>query len=220
MEAIVAQVSDLADGDMKEVMVGETKVLLTKIKGQFQAIGNICTHYGGSLHEGCLSGTGVYCPWHQSRFNVITGDLEEPPALDAVPRFAVRVEGDDVIVTVPEGAGDRRVPDMVKYNPATDQRTLVILGAGAAGNLAAQTLREEGFQGRVVMITYETSLPYDRPNLSKGYLNGDATLESLPWRPEQFYRDHDIEILFDHRVTEVDAAAKTITFSTGARHEL
>ena len=56
MEAIVAQVSDLADGDMKEVMVGETKVLLTKIKGQFQAIGNICTHYGGSLHEGCLSG--------------------------------------------------------------------------------------------------------------------------------------------------------------------
>ena len=91
MEAIVAQKGDLQDGDMKEVMVGETRVLLTKIKGQFQAIGNICTHYGGWLHEGCLSGTGVYCPWHQSRFNVISGDVEEPPALDAVPRFAVRV---------------------------------------------------------------------------------------------------------------------------------
>ncbi|MFI5330384.1 MAG: FAD-dependent oxidoreductase [Desulfobaccales bacterium] len=217
MEAIVAQVGDLADGDMQEVMVGETRVLLTKIKGKFQAIGNICTHYGGSLHEGCLSGTGVYCPWHQSRFNVITGDLEEPPALDAVPRFAVRVEGTNIIVTVPEGAGDRRVPDMVQYNPATDQRTLVILGAGAAGNLAAQTLREEGFQGRVVMITYETSLPYDRPNLSKGYLNGDATLDSLPWRAEKFYQDHDIEIFFDHRVTEVDAAAKTVTFSSGTQ---
>jgi NADPH-dependent 2,4-dienoyl-CoA reductase/sulfur reductase-like enzyme/nitrite reductase/ring-hydroxylating ferredoxin subunit len=194
MEATVARVGDLKDGDMKEVMVGETRVLLTRLKGQFHAIGNVCTHYGGYLHEGCRSGSGVYCPWHQSRFNVITGDLEEPPALDAVPRFEVRVEGDDVIVRLPEGAQDRRVPLMVKYNPGADQRTFVILGAGAAGNMAAQTLREDGFQGRVLMVNAENSLPYDRPNLSKAYLYGDASLDSLPWRPEQFY-DHDLDAL-------------------------
>jgi apoptosis-inducing factor 3 len=216
-EARVAKRGDLKDGDMKEVMVGETRVLLSRIKGKFHAIGNICTHYGGYLHEGCLSGTGVYCPWHQSRFNVITGDLEEPPALDAVPRFEVRVEGDDVIVSVPEGAGDRRVPAMTRYNPAADQRTFAILGAGAAGNMAAQTLREDGFQGRVIMITQENSLPYDRPNVSKGYLYGDAGLDSLPWRPEQFYREHDLEMRFGHRVTRVDATAKFIEFATGAR---
>ena len=202
-----------SDGDMKEVMVGETKVLLSRIEGQFQAIGNVCTHYGGSLHEGCLSGPGVYCPWHQSRFNVISGDLEEPPALDAVPRFAVRVEGDRVIVRVPAGTQERRVPAMVNYDPAADPRTFVILGAGAAGNMAAQTLREDGFQGRVIMISEENSLPYDRPNLSKAYLYGDAALESLPWRPEQFYRDHDLEIRFGHRVTEVDPVAKTVTLA-------
>jgi len=217
MEATVARVGDLKDGDMKEVMVGETRVLLTRLKGQFHAIGNVCTHYGGYLHEGCRSGSGVYCPWHQSRFNVITGDLEEPPALDAVPRFEVRVEGDDVIVRLPEGAQDRRVPLMVEYNPGADQRTFVILGAGAAGNMAAQTMREDGFQGRVLMVTAENSLPYDRPNLSKAYLYGDASLESLPWRPEQFYRDHDLEIRLSHRVTRVDPAAKTIEFATGAR---
>jgi NADPH-dependent 2,4-dienoyl-CoA reductase/sulfur reductase-like enzyme/nitrite reductase/ring-hydroxylating ferredoxin subunit len=216
LEATVAKVNDLQDGDMKEVLVGDTRVLLTRIKGKFHAIGNVCPHYGGYLHEGCRSGTGVYCPWHQSRFHVITGDLEEPPALDAVPRFEVRVEGDDVIVRLPEGAQDRRPPAMVRYNPA-DQRTFVILGSGAAGHMAAQTLREDGFQGRVRILTEEDSLPYDRPNLSKAYLYGDASLDSLPWRPEQFYRDHDLEIRLGHRVTGVDPAAKSIELATGAR---
>jgi NADPH-dependent 2,4-dienoyl-CoA reductase/sulfur reductase-like enzyme/nitrite reductase/ring-hydroxylating ferredoxin subunit len=215
-EVAVAKVGDLKDGEMKEVLVGETRILLTRLKGKFYAIGNVCTHYGGYLHEGCRSGEGVYCPWHQSRFNVTTGDLEEPPALDAVPRFAVRVDGEDVLVTVPEGAGDRRLPDMVKYNPGEDRRTFIILGAGAAGNMAAQTLREDGFQGRVLMLTYENSLPYDRPNLSKGYLYGDAPLESLPWRPERFYRDHDIELRFGHRVSRVDPGRKLIELATGA----
>ncbi len=219
-EATVARVGDLKDGDMKEVMVGETRVLLTRVKGKFHAIGNVCTHYGGYLHEGCLSGAGVYCPWHQSRFNVISGDLEEPPALDAVPRFEVRVEGDQVIVTVPEeaeGAQDRRVPAMVGHNPVADPRTFVILGAGAAGNMAAQTLREDGFQGRIIMLTAENTLPYDRPNLSKAYLYGDASVDSLPWRPEQFYRDHNIEIFFGQRVTAVDPTAKALEFATGDR---
>ncbi len=217
MEATVAKVSDLKDGDMKEVTVGETKILLTRLKGTFHAIGNVCTHYGGNLHEGCRSGTGVYCPWHQSRFNLATGDLEEPPALDAVPRFEVRVEGDKVIVRVPAGASDRRVPNMARHNPGADQRTFVILGAGAAGNIAAQTLREDGFQGKVIMLTFENSLPYDRPNVSKGYLYGDASLDSLPWRSEQFYRDQDIEIRFGHRVTRVDPAVRAIEFAAGQK---
>jgi apoptosis-inducing factor 3 len=217
VDAKVAKTGDLKDGDLKEVMVGETRVLLTRIKGKFQAIGGVCTHYGGYLAEGCLSGTGVFCPWHLSRFNVITGDAEEPPALDAVPRFDVRVEGDDVIVSVPDGAADRRVPAMAGYNPGADQRIFVILGAGAAGNAAAETLRQDGFQGRILMLTHENSLPYDRPNVSKGYLYGDAGEESLPWRPEQFYRQHDIEIRFGHRVTRADSKAKLLEITTGAR---
>jgi len=214
MEAKVARIHDLQDGEMREVVVGETKVLLVRLKGKFFAIGGECTHYGGPLAEGALSGHRVVCPWHQAVFDVMTGDLEEPPALDAEPCYPVRVEGDDVIVEVPEKTASRRAPAMVRRDPA-DARTLVILGAGAAGNAAAETLRQDGFTGRVVMITQEPRLPYDRPNLSKGYLSGDAGPETLPWRTQEFYRDHDIEVLLGQRVTRVEAPLKTLTFEDG-----
>ena len=215
MEAKVAQVRDLQDGEMREVVVGETKVLLVRLKGKFYAIGGECTHYGGPLAEGALSGHRVTCPWHQAVFEVMNGDLEEPPALDAEPCYTVRVEGDDVIVKVPEPAEGRRTPAMVRRDPA-DDRTLVILGAGAAGNAAAETLRQDGFRGRVVMITQESRLPYDRPNLSKGYLSGDAGPEALPWRTPEFYRDHDIEVMMGQRVARVEVPFKTLTFADGS----
>jgi apoptosis-inducing factor 3 len=215
MEAKVAQVQDLQNGEMREVLVGETKVVLVRLKGKFYAIGGECTHYGGPLAEGALSGHRVTCPWHQAVFDAMNGDLEEPPALDAEPCYRVRVEENDVIVSVPEKAENRRTPAMVRRDPA-DDRTLVVLGAGAAGNAAAETLRQDGFTGRVVMITQEQRLPYDRPNLSKGYLSGDAGPEVLPWRTPEFYRDHDIEILGGQRVARVDVPSKTLTFAEGS----
>src|SRR5665811_76254 len=209
MEAKVAQIHDLQDGEMREVVVGKTKVLLVRLKGKFYAIGGECTHYGGPLAEGALSGHRVICPWHQSIFDVMNGDLEEPPALDAEPCYTVRVEGDDVIVKAPKKAENRRTPAMVRRDPA-DARTFAILGAGAAGNAAAETLRQDGFAGRVVMITQEPRLPYDRPNLSKGYLSGDAGPEALPWRTPEFYREHDIEVLVGQRVARVEVPLSLI----------
>ena len=215
MEAKVAKVQDLQDGDMREVVVGKTKVLLTRLKGKFYAIGAECTHYGGPLAEGALNGHRVVCPWHQAVFNAMNGDLEEPPALDAQPCFAVRVQGEDIIVRVTDKAANRRTPAMVGRDPG-DGRTLVIMGAGAAGLVAAETLRQDGFKGRIVMITQEMRLPYDRPNLSKGYMSGDAGPEALPWRTPEFYRDHDIEVFLGHQVTRVEAPRKTIVFADGA----
>ena len=78
---------------------------------------------------------------------------------------------------------------MVKHDPQSDDRTFVIIGAGAAGNAAAQALRENGFKGRINMITYENRIPYDRPNLSKEYLQGRAEDEWMPLRSEAFYND-------------------------------
>jgi NADPH-dependent 2,4-dienoyl-CoA reductase/sulfur reductase-like enzyme/nitrite reductase/ring-hydroxylating ferredoxin subunit len=215
MEAKVARIHDLEDGDMREVVVGQTKILLVRLKGKFYAIGGECTHYGGPLAEGALSGRQVICPWHQAVFDAMNGDLKEPPALDAEPCYTVRLEGNDIIVTVPAKPENRRTPAMVRRDPA-DGRTLVILGAGAAGNAAAETLRQDGFTGHVVMITREMRLPYDRPNLSKGYLSGDAGPEALPWRDAEFYRDHDIEVMLGQRVTRVEAPLRTLTFADGA----
>ena len=215
MEAKVAKVKDIQDGEMREVVVGETKVLLSRLQGKYYAIGGECTHYGGPLADGALSGHRVVCPWHQAVFNVMSGELEEPPALDAEPCYQVRVEGDDVIATVPEKGESCGTPEMARRDPA-NQSTLAILGAGAAGLMAAATLRQEGFTGRLVMITQESRLPYDRPNLSKGYMSGDAGPGDLPLRTEEFYRDHDIELRLGHRVRRVEVPEKTIIFDDGA----
>jgi len=212
-EAVVAKVSDLKDGDMKEVVVGETKVLLARINGVFYATAGECTHYGGPLAEGSLKGERVICPWHQANFNVTTGAILEPPALDTLPVFKVRVEGDEVIVGIPGTGAASQPPSMCRCNRQADGRTLVILGAGAAGNTAAQTLREDGYEGRLVMISREQRLPYDRPNLSKGYLAGLAGPDSLPLRGEDFYRSHDIELLLGRQVVQVDPAAKVLTLA-------
>lgn len=210
----LADTSDLADGEMKEVSAGETRILLARVGGEFHAVGAACPHYGAPLAEGALCGTRVVCPWHHACFDVTTGALEEPPALDSLPRYEVRVENGRVLARVPAAAEDR-VPPRMSRRDASDTRLFVILGAGAAGYAAAQTLREDGFRGRVALVTREDRAPYDRPNLSKDYLQGNAEPEWMPLRPEEFYKEHDIGLLCGHEVTRVDAAAKTITFGSG-----
>jgi chromate transport protein ChrA len=103
---------------------------------------------------------------------------------------------------------------MVGRNP-DDGRVFIIIGGGAAGYAAAQTLREDGYTGRVLMITREERTPYDRPNLSKDYLHGHAEPEWMPLRPEEFFAEHDIEVAMGKDVTRVHAASKTISFGDG-----
>ena len=210
----LANTSDLKSGEMKELAAGDTRILLARVDDQFYAVSATCPHYGGSLVEGALCGTHVVCPLHHAVFNVVNGNLEEPPALDALVSYEVRVEGERVMVRVPEEAADRRAVSMVNRDVA-DARRFVIIGAGAAGYAAAQTLREEGFRGRIVMITREDRAPYDRPNLSKDYLHGHAEPEWMPLRAEEFFTEHEIELLFNREVTRVDARAKTIVFEGG-----
>ena len=95
--------------------------------------------------------------------------------MDAVPRFEVRIDGENVIVQVPEQGSERRTMPMFKPDPEKDKRTFAIVGTGGAGIAAAETLRQDGFQGRIVMVSKDTSLPYDRPEVSKGYLKGAST---------------------------------------------
>lgn len=213
LEATVANVNDLQDGEMRQVSVGETDILLVKLDGKFHAVGAYCTHYQAPLAEGVLSENHVVCPWHNAYFNVETGDQQEPPGLDSLACYQVRVEDEKVIVSVPENAGVR-TPSMADYNP-DDGRTFVILGAGAAGAHAAETLRVAGYPGRVVMVTQEERLPYDRTWLSKDYFIGKVSREQMPLRSADFYQVHHIETLLNKQVVGVDATAKTITFADG-----
>src|SRR5215475_239378 len=95
------------------------------------------------------------------------------------------------------------------------QDPMVIIGGGLAGGNAAATLREEGFRGRVVVISREPGVPFGRPPLSKTYLRSEETLEDWYVRPPGWYADHDVELLTGSRVAVIDTAARTVAFAEG-----
>ena len=95
--------------------------------------------------------------------------------------------------------------------------TFVIVGASLAGASAAATLRQDGFDGKVMLIGAEPQLPYERPPLSKQYLRGEMPFEKTLVRPEAFYQQNRIEALLGVRVARVDPSERTVELSTG-RH--
>ncbi len=89
-------------------------------------------------------------------------------------------------------------------------RAHVIVGASLAGATAAIALREEGADGPVVLIGAEAEPPYERPQLSKGYLRGEVPFEKTLVRPAAFYAGHGIDTLYGTRATRIDLAAKAV----------
>ena len=89
----------------------------------------------------------------------------------------------------------------------------MIVGAGLAGAKAAETLREEGFQGRVVLLGAEDELPYERPPLSKQYLLGAAPREEAYVHPREFYAENEIELLTGVTATDIDAVEHRLSLA-------
>jgi len=94
----VAETKEIAPSSMKAVEVEGEKVCIINSEGTFYAIGNICTHVGGPLDEGTLEGYEVECPWHGSKFDVRTGEPTKPPAVRGVPKYEVKMEGNNILV--------------------------------------------------------------------------------------------------------------------------
>lgn len=96
-------------------------------------------------------------------------------------------------------------------------RPFVIVGASLAGATAAVTLREEGFEGRVVLIGAEGSPPYERPALSKEFLRGEQPLEASYVRPPEWYAEHDVETRFATQVVQIDPRDREVVLAGGER---
>jgi 3-phenylpropionate/trans-cinnamate dioxygenase ferredoxin reductase subunit len=101
---------------------------------------------------------------------------------------------------------------------ATQQQTFVVVGASLAGAKAAETLRDQGFAGRLVLIGSDPERPYERPPLTKDYLRDESPREKAYVHAESFYAEHDIELLRGTTATELDPARKRVTLDDG--HEL
>jgi nitrite reductase/ring-hydroxylating ferredoxin subunit len=93
----VAAVADCPPGSSLETVAADRVVALFNVDGTFFALDGVCPHQGGPLGKGRLTGDVVTCPWHGWQFDVKSGCLKLRPAL-VQPRFAVRVEGDAVLV--------------------------------------------------------------------------------------------------------------------------
>jgi nitrite reductase/ring-hydroxylating ferredoxin subunit len=129
-EQVVGKVDDLVPGQMKTVQIGKTKVLLIRtLGGDFCALGATCPHAGAELKNGLLCEERIVCPWHKSVFNVRTGEVLEPPALDDLPQYSVETRGSDLVLPFSR----KRIKRSTRSRRSKTAKTFVILGAGAAG---------------------------------------------------------------------------------------
>ncbi|KAK5918155.1 hypothetical protein CgunFtcFv8_002942 [Champsocephalus gunnari] len=210
---VVCLESDLKDGQMMEVEVGNHSVLLTRSEGRYSAIGHKCTHYGAPLSKGFISGNTVRCPWHGACFNIHTGDLEEYPGMDCLPCHKVKIQNKKVYVSINKKTlrQEKRVKSMGALVPGVNQ-TVLLLGGGAASLICAETLRQEHFGGRIIMVTRDELLPYDKTRLSK-VMNVQS--DSILLRRMEFYHQYDIEVWLRKEAVSLDTDKKTVTFDEG-----
>jgi nitrite reductase (NADH) small subunit len=99
----VAESAGFELGMVKQAEVGGRPIAVANVDGCFYAIDSTCTHRGGPLAEGALSGKVLTCPWHGGQFNVTTGDVLRFPPRQAVRAYAVEIEGGDILIEGPEG---------------------------------------------------------------------------------------------------------------------
>jgi apoptosis-inducing factor 3 len=188
-------------------------VFLVQRGSEWFAIGAVCSHYSGPLPEGLVVGDTVHCPWHHACFSLRTGEALRPPALNDISCWRVEERAGKVYVTgkAPKpkpGGRSKRGPDSV-----------VIVGAGAAGECAAETLRREGYEGRLTLYDPDPDAPYDRPNLSKDYLAGTASDDWIPLHPPDFYRERGIDIVHDRKVVAIQPKDRRIRLDDGSTQE-
>jgi 3-phenylpropionate/trans-cinnamate dioxygenase ferredoxin reductase subunit len=191
--------------------VGDEPVLLVRRSGEFFAVGATCTHYGGPLAEGLLVGDTVRCPWHHACFSVRTGRALRAPALNDLKAW--RVEQQDGKALVRQALPAELPP---KLPAARLPASVLIVGGGAAGNAAAETLRREGYSGPVTVLSADPSPPCDRPNLSKDYLAGNAQADWIPLRSPEFYTAQGIDLRLNARVMGIDAGSHTVSLADGS----
>ncbi|HEU4444309.1 MAG TPA: Rieske 2Fe-2S domain-containing protein [Nitrososphaeraceae archaeon] len=107
----VANTKDIQPSQMKEVEVNGENICVVNVEGKYYAIGSICTHEGGPLADGTLEGYEVECPWHNSKFDVRTGEVISPPASEPEPAYEVKTDGNSILVKT---QGKRKSPPQIE----------------------------------------------------------------------------------------------------------
>jgi len=203
----------IKDGEMLLGHAHGERALMTRRGEEIFAFGASCTHYGAPLEEGLLVDDTVRCPWHHACFSLRSGEVLRAPALNPVSCWRVELREGIAYVREPIASERRRVPAVSRM-----PESIVVVGGGAAGNAAAETLRREGYAGRLTILSADEFCPCDRPNLSKGFLSGSASDESNLLRSRDFYLEQGIELKLNARATSIDTANRRVQLKDGTRY--
>lgn len=210
----VCKESEIVEGSsgMRQVKLGEFPVVVGRTddaEKRLFAVGGKCSHFGLPLSGGQLAGHTLRCPFHGACFNVISGDIEESPGMDCLPTFKVSVRASDQMVLVegsPPADGKFAVQrPLAGCQPEFASEHFVIIGGGPAAAAAADSLRQEGYRGKLTMLSAETVPPFDRTKLSKA-----MSAEPSLLRPAEHYAQHDIDLMLETRALAVDLAQRTV----------
>jgi apoptosis-inducing factor 3 len=206
-------IQNVPDGAIVSGRVDSQEAILVRRGDAYFAIGAQCTHYHGALALGLEVGETIRCPLHHACFSLRTGTALQAPALDPVPCWRVERMGSKVFVRerVPQAPASSMPAIDAKAHPSS----VIIIGGGAAGLAAADMLRREGYANRLTLVSADDSAPYDRPNLSKDFLAGNAPADWLPLRTPEYYAERKIDLMLASRVESMDIRQRTIHLAGG-----
>jgi apoptosis-inducing factor 3 len=204
--------TELREGQMLLGHAEGEAVLLARRGDEVFAVSATCTHYGGPLAEGLLVGDTVRCPWHHACFSLRTGEVQAAPALNPLACWDVQQRGDKLYVL---GKSKKRTEAVTVRSGLA---SVVIVGGGAAGLAAAESLRNQGYVGQLTLLSADAAPPVDRPNLSKDYLAGTAPEEWIPLRPPEFFATQQIKLQLGVRATRIDVQAKQVFGEDGTSY--
>ncbi|MDP4021669.1 FAD-dependent oxidoreductase [Methylobacterium sp. NEAU 140] len=193
-------------GGKAEGASGDDKVLFVRDAGGVRAFQATCPHLGAPLAKGEICGSRLYCPWHKAAFDLADGALAEPPALEPLTRFPVRIEGDEAVATL--------APEPAAPKPArAEAGSVLVVGTGAAAVACVTSLRRAGFAGPITMVGREPHPPYDRTKLSKQFL-AKPTPPEKTWLEPDFAAAHGIERIVAEAV-RIDPSARSVGLADG-----
>jgi len=203
------ELSDIPDGGMLTAQVNGAPVVAVRRGEEVFVLAATCGHYGAPLWDGVFLGNELRCPWHHARFDVRTGEAVNPPSPRGIATWLVVREGSRI------RTGARREPTDARSAVRNAPSSVLIVGAGAAGDACAEQLRRRGYDGPITLVAKDgEGWPIDRPNLSKDVLAGSAPDEWLPIRGGEFYTRQRIELV-DGEVTRLDPGARVAHLADG-----
>jgi len=205
----------LQEGEMKEVKWGTKEnqsILVVKYGGKLRAMSNYCPHFGAPLHTGILVDNVVKCPWHGASFDVTTGKTDISPSINDLTYYEVNEDGQGFYVNLPEDVKSSVTPIMCKRD-LSDKRKFIIVGGGPAGLSAAETLRQNGYTGEIVILSKDQYVPYDRTMLTKWI---PPTVNKIYLRSPDFLKEYDIDVLNGVSVESVDNRNKKVKLADGS----